>query len=143
MSRGMLHRQRHYLRFANATVPREQGDVMQQAGSGDQLVSRIAHEVESVEFEAEFTAYRPYVDIGQCCNEIRIVKRHGDATLLIELGDLPKHDVRDPELLAAYQARFTWGEAAIQGMQQDVCVKIQHSIAPRWKKCRPGYRGAL
>ena len=97
---------------------------MHQAGGGDDLVGGIASKVQSANLPAYRQVQRPDMDVRKRPREIRGIDVQIDPPQLHQFGQFPNHDGRDAPLVVCQHLAFLDGELPVQGMDQNMGVKI-------------------
>jgi len=127
------HCQRHDLRLSYLAIPGHQRHLMDDAGGSDDLVGGIAAEVEVVDTQADLERERPSVDLRQGAHHVWIRQIHFDPAELDQLRDLPEDDSRNAPSVRRQELALFRGQRTLEGMDQDMSVKIQHPTAGPWK----------
>ena len=122
-----LSGQRHDLRLEELAVTGQQRCLVSQARRGDDLIGRIASEVEAPQGPHDGQRQRPDVDAGQEPVELRVVEVKFDKSELGKLGEFPQNDGGDAPTGRTQNPIFTRRHLARHGVDQEVGVKIDHA----------------
>ena len=110
---------------------------MNHARRGDQLVGRIALNVEARAGARDFRSQRPDMDPRKHPNDVGIVEVHGDPPQLSQLRNFPEDDRRNAPAIRTQESLLALPQRAGHGVKQDVGVNVQHPNRRPWTGCRP------
>src|SRR5437773_7443744 len=87
--------ERYDLRSEQRSISRHKGNLVHDAGGGDQLVGRIATYVEARARTGDITSQGPNVNLRESSDYLGFVQINLDPAQLGEPGDFPKHNRGD------------------------------------------------
>ena len=104
---------------------------MNDAGRRDDLVGRVPPEIEPGRRAGDGQVDRPGVDPAQGAYYLPIIQIQFDTAQLDELCDLPQDDRGNRPLVTGKQSFLIRAQVSLKGVNQDVCVEVQHSASQR------------
>lgn len=100
---------------------------MNNAGGGNQFISRVATEVQPSARTGYLTCQRPDVQATKHSCNVRVVQVHGDSPQLRQLRYLPQHDCGNAPGLSTQEPGLARLEYASDGVQQNMGVNVQQA----------------
>ena len=125
-----LLRQRDDIRTADDKVSCDQWNPMHDARCGDELIRRIALEIQAGRSERHREVDGPYVDPTQNAGDFPVLEVHLDATELKELRHLPEHDGGDGPSPSSEQGLLVRPELAAEGEDQLDVTEVSLASGP-------------
>ena len=110
---------------------------MNDAGGGDDLVGRIAAEIERNGRLTDVEAERPDMDTRKRPDKRHVLQVDLDAPQLREFGDLPQDDRRNAPAIALQEGRLAGAQTIAESVQQNMGVEIEYPTRSRWRGCLP------
>lgn len=97
---------------------------MHDARCGDELIGRVAPEVEAGRSDRHREVDGPYVQPGQNARDLPVLEIHPDAVELHQLRHLPRHDGGNGPSPTGEKGMLAGSKLTTKGMDQDMGVKI-------------------
>ena len=117
--------ERHDVGGQETPVPRYQWHSVYETRSGDDLVSRIARDVELRRLAAYCEVERPDAQRGECAGELWRLQVQLEPPELNQLREFPQHDGRYTPLLGGQEASLGIRKVAAKGKDENVGIKVQ------------------
>ena len=117
--------------LADDAVPRDQWNIVHDAGGRDNLVRRIAPEVKACGGSGDVKVDGPDVKSAQKAGKLTVVEFQAQPPKLSEFGNLPHYDCRNRPSFALQQGAFSRAKFIAEGEYEYMRVKIQHWRAIR------------
>lgn len=122
---------RNHLRVKKLTVARDQGNILYHTCRGDNLVGGVASDIQIGALATDFQRQRPGVDTSQSSFDLGLFEFDIDPAELHKFGELPQNNGGDAPGMPRKKRLLFFVECSSEGKDQNVSVKIQHSISPR------------
>ena len=99
---------------------------MHYSGGGNELVGRIAFEVEAGGGSGDREVQRPYVLAGDDALDIAVVQIDVDSPKFSRPGEFPRYDGGDTPSILSQEVSFSLAQLSAQSVEEHMRVKIEH-----------------